>query len=229
MRRVTVKVCGLQAEEHIVAAAAAGVDYVGLVFAPSRRQVTPARAVQLVRSLEGMQERPQVAGVFVNESVQLVNALAADCGLDVVQLSGDESAAFCAMVASPVIRSIPVHESTTGSNALRMVRSIQSDCPGKQVFFLLDRGTGAVRGGTGESFDWSVASYVARHIPILVAGGLNSANVGPLIREVRPFGVDVSSGVERDGRKDVALVRAFVDAVRKAEEEIEDESSSCVA
>ncbi len=223
MRNVIIKVCGLQEEEHMIAAAAAGVDYVGLVFARSRRQVTPVQATRLVRSLEGTRGRPLVVGVFVNESSHTVNSLVEQCGLDMVQLSGGENAEFCATVATPIIRSIPVYKRTTGYEVMRKVNDIRSFDSVKEVFFLLDTGTATGHGGSGRSFDWRVAEYVSRYTPALVGGGLNSANVGQLVRTVRPLGVDVSSGVELDGRKNATLIHAFVHAVRKVQQELEDE------
>lgn len=220
MQRVMVKVCGLQEEEHVVAAAVGGSDYVGLVFAHSRRRVTPTQAMRLVRSLEGIPGRPLVVGVFVNESVHTVNALGEYCGLDLVQLSGDEDAEFCGQVVLPIIRTISVFPWTTGCDVVQQVNRFRERCPNPSLSFLLDTGAAAVRGGTGESFDWRVASHVQQHVPILVAGGVNGVNVAKLIRAVQPAGVDVSSGVERNRRKDAALIAAFVHEVRKTEQEI---------
>lgn len=225
MRRVMVKICGVQEEAHMIAAAEEGSDCVGLVFAQSRRRVTAAQAVRLVRCLEGMPKRPLVVGVFVNESVRAVNSLAGDCGLDLVQLSGDEDAEFCGRVSLPIIRSVSVCPWTTGLDVVQQVNRLRERCPNPSLSFLLDTGAAAVRGGSGESFDWRVASFVQQHVPVLVAGGVNGVNVARLIRAVQPAGVDVSSGVERDGKKDAALIAAFVNEVRKAEQEIENASN----
>ena len=219
MHRVKVKMCGLQEEEHMVAAAEAGADYVGLVFAPSRRQVTPERAERLRLALDCMPTRPVVVGVFVNESPQRVNAIADRCRLDVVQLNGDESGGYCARVMLPVIKAIRVFPATTTQDIEGRMRALQSVAAPQPVTFLLDTGNEGARGGTGQTFDWRVAREVSASHPVMVAGGLDASSVGRLVTEVRPYGVDVSSGVEEVGRKDSLLIRAFVDAVRKAEQE----------
>ncbi len=219
MQRVKVKICGLQEEVHVRAAAEAGADYVGLVFAPSRRRVTPRQAARLTSSLRDMPSRPVVVGVFVNETCQQVNAIVEQCGLDMVQLSGDEGADYCARVARPIIKTIRVFPGTTKSSLKRRIQEILQGQPLESVSFLLDTGGEEVYGGTGRTFDWCVAREVAVSHPVIVAGGLDPTSVGELLEEMHPYGVDVSSGVERDGRKDSTLIRAFVRAVRKVEQE----------
>ncbi|TFH34023.1 MAG: phosphoribosylanthranilate isomerase [Dehalococcoidia bacterium] len=222
MHRVKVKICGLQEEGHMAAAAEAGADYVGMVFAPSRRQVTPEKAERLRHTLDGLRTRPAVVGVFVNESPELVNSIAERCGLDLVQLSGDESSDYCTMIVRPIIRTIHVFPGTTRRDIKDQMGAFRRDGTLQSVSFLLDTGSRGMGGGTGQTFDWRVAREVAESYPVMVAGGLEPDNVGSLVAEVHPHGVDVSSGVERDGRKDSSLIRAFVDAVRRAEKEIED-------
>lgn len=224
MQRVKVKICGLQEEAHMLAAAAAGADYVGLVFAPSRRRVTPERAERLTEALRGLQSRPALVGVFVNESSDVVNAIAARCGLDLVQLSGDEGIDYCERMVRPVIKTVRVFPATTKRDIERQIAAVSRGGALQSVSFLLDTGAEA-RGGTGRTFDWRLAREVSAFCPVLVAGGLDSVIVGSLVAEVHPHGVDVSSGVERNGRKDPTLIRAFVDAVRKAEQEIDDEDN----
>ena len=222
MHRVNVKICGLQEEAHMAAAAEAGADYVGLVFAPSRRQVTPERAERLRRTLDGMRTRPSVVGVFVDESPELVNAIAERCGLDLVQLSGDEGCDYCSGIARPIIRTIPVFPGTTKRDIEDRMAAFSRAGTLRPISFLLDSGSRAMQGGTGRVFDWRVAQEVSESHPVIVAGGLDPDNVGSLVAEVHPYGVDVSSGVERGGGKDSSLIRAFVEAVRRAEKEIED-------
>jgi len=220
MHRVKVKICGLQEEEHVVAAAEAGADYVGLVFAPSRREVTPERAERLRLVLDGLRARPSVVGVFVDESPQRVNAVARLCRLDLVQLSGDESADYCAMMELPVIKAIRVFPGTTMQDIAKRMDALMGAATLQPVTFLLDTGSDAARGGTGQTFDWRIAREVSASHPVMVAGGLDTSSVGRLVCAIRPYGVDVSSGVERGGRKDSLLIRAFVDTVRKTEQEI---------
>jgi phosphoribosylanthranilate isomerase len=217
MPRVKVKICGLQEERHMRAAAEAGADYVGMVFAPSRRRVTPEQAEHLRKSLDEFETRPAVVGVFVNEAAAVVNALAARCRLDFVQLSGDEDSDYCERMTRPVIKSLRVYPATTTPDIERQMATISRGGVIQSISFLLDTGDVGLRGGTGRSFDWRVASEISALRPVMVAGGLDAVTVRSLVREVRPFGVDVSSGVERDGGKDATLIRAFVDAVREAE------------
>jgi len=215
-----VKVCGLQDEAHVLAAARADVDYVGIVFAASRRQVTPSQARRLVRSLDGLSKRPAVVGVFVNEAQQRVNAIAEQCGLDLVQLNGEEGCVYCAGITRPVIRTFRIFAETKTADLVRQIESYVRINEHRPVSFLLDTGVDGAHGGTGRTFDWRVAREASASYSVIVAGGLDAANVGQLVVQARPYGVDVSSGVERDGRKDPILIEAFVRAVRKAEKEI---------
>ncbi len=219
MCSVKIKICGLLEEAHLLAVADAGADYAGLVFAESRRQVTPERARELIRVLDAAAPRPQVVGVFVNAPLDFVNATGDLCRLDLVQLSGDESPEYCRRVERPIIRSVHMLPSTTVEDIEMFVTAQRTARPGLADIFLLDTGSKRLYGGTGRTFDWSIARLVAARHPVMVAGGLTPANVSRLVRDVHPSGVDVSSGVERDGRKDESLIRAFVDEARKAGQE----------
>lgn len=199
-----VKICGLQDEATALAAAAAGADFLGFVFAPSRRRVTPERArsaIAAVRSRAGALA-PRMVGVFVDECPLLVADVAAYCGLDYVQLCGDESPSYLRRLGVPVLLARPTRGEATLA-ALAPYRDLAT-------LFLLDASTPGARGGTGRLCDWATASLVARHFPVLLAGGLTPANVADAIAAVRPAGVDVSSGVETDGRKDPDKIAAFV-------------------
>jgi len=218
MRRLKVKICGLREEGHVIAAAEAGADYIGFVFAPSRRQVTQERARQLVQGLQGCAQHPQVVGIFANEPVSIVNEAADYCGLDAVQLSGNESAAYARLVERPVICTVHVQAGMTSSDIDKAICRAD-ELRDSSGLVLLDTGTHGTFGGTGLTFDWDIAREVSLHHQILVAGGLTPSNVGELISYVHPFGVDVSSGVEREGGKDTSLIQAFLKEVRKAEEE----------
>jgi phosphoribosylanthranilate isomerase len=226
MHRVKVKICGLQEEAHMIAAAEANADYVGMVFAPSRRRVTPERAECLRQTLNGMRTRPLVVGVFVNESSDVVNAIAERCRLDLVQLSGDEGCDYCAEMVRPVIRAIRVFPVTTKRDIDDEIAVFRHAVTPQPVRFLLDTGSLGMRGGTGQVFDWRVARQVSESYPVMVAGGLDVGNIGGLVAQVHPYAVDVSSGVELGGRKDSSLIQAFVDAVRKAEKEIQNADES---
>ena len=224
MQSLRVKICGLREEEHVVAAAEAGVDYIGLVFAPSKRQVTQERARDLVNGLQRCSHRPQVVGVFVNEPTSVVNQAADFCGLDAVQLSGYEDATYARLIERPVICTVHVAASMTADDVDEAIcRS--DDLRESSGLVLLDTGIRDAYGGTGLTFDWDIARDVSMKHQVLIAGGLTPQNVGQLVSYVRPFGVDVSSGVELDGRKDTSLIQAFVREARKAEQENNDADS----
>jgi indole-3-glycerol phosphate synthase/phosphoribosylanthranilate isomerase len=233
-----VKICGLKTAEQVHAVVQQGADAFGLVFAPSRRQVTPdhARAlVGVVRSDFGSEKpaqvgfvaereraplragftasaRPRALGVFVNEPVERLAEIAAAVGLDAVQLSGDESPETCAMVAEitglPVLRALrlrsvdelPLLDELALAGAILML-----DTP-------VDDGS---YGGTGHTGDWRLAAEAARQWPIILAGGLTPDNLAEAVAVVAPRGVDVSSGVESDGVKDIAKITRFLRVARE--------------
>jgi phosphoribosylanthranilate isomerase len=212
-----VKICGSSEIEHVLVAGQAGADFIGLVFAPSRRRVTPEKARQLVRVVRGLATRPTVVGVFVNRPAEEIKRIADYCPLDWIQLSGDESWAYCLNIDKPIIKVIRVSSATTAKEVSANIDSGYRVLAKREFVCLLDAEVGGVYGGTGQTFDWKLAKSVSARFPVMVAGGLNPTNVEQLVREVRPWGVDVSSGVETDGRKDPAKIRAFIAAVRKVE------------
>jgi phosphoribosylanthranilate isomerase len=235
-----VKICGMREPSHAVAAADAGADFIGVIFAASRRQVTveqaqtiaralgsppaaaeppPAEMLRDVRwfrqwaqSIEDLlgRKRPLVVGVFADADPETMNAIAQSCGLDLVQLSGHEAWGTCLGVVRPVIKAIRVRASASARSILGTMR------PGTAALCLLDSDVEGVLGGSGRTFDWEVARGVAAKRPIILAGGLTPENVGEAVRLVKPWAVDVSSGVETHGVKDVAKIRAFIAAAREA-------------
>ena len=220
-----VKICGLKTAEHARAVVELGADAFGLVFAPSRRQITPDHARTLVEAArsalipplpQGERVRgrgPLAIGVFVNEPVEHIATVAATVGLDAVQLSGDESPETCATVAEatglPVLRALrlrsaddlPLLDEYTLARAILML-----DTP---------RGDGSY-GGTGQAGDWRLAAEAARRWPIILAGGLTPDNLADALAAVAPRGVDVSSGIETNGAKDIEKIAAFLRVARTA-------------
>jgi phosphoribosylanthranilate isomerase len=219
---VAVKICGITLPELALSAAEAGAEMVGMVFAPSRRQVSVETAKQIRRVLAEREyatgERPLVVGVFVNELPHDVARIAREIGLDIVQLSGDESAEDAARCAEryPVIKAFRFSSVHSMDSALETMGRYTSPDHGCRVRPLLDAHTPGSYGGTGHLADRPLAAALAAHYPIILAGGLTPGNVEQAIAGVRPLGVDVSSGVERDHRKDPQLMRDFVAAVRAA-------------
>ena len=215
-----IKICGLRRPDDAIVAAQAGADYLGLVFVPGRRRRLDAdQAFKIVSHLRsGLQSPPTVVGLFADQPQEEVNRLASHCGLDMVQLCGDEPLEYCKGVQVPVIKVLHVPES--GDRAA-MVDSLARDIEfqtGEGHLVTLDRKVDGLQGGTGQSFDWEVArDLAATGNSFLLAGGLDPENVGRAVRAVRPWGVDVSSGVETEGDKDPDKMVAFAQAVRAAE------------
>lgn len=212
-----VKICGLSDTGHALAAGQAGADFLGLVFAPSRRQVSPLEALPLVEAVHSLRPCPSVVGVFVNAAAEEVNRTADYCQLDWVQLSGDETWDYCRDIERPLIKVVRV---STTSQSREIITDIDRGYRLRlkhDFVCLLDSQVRGAYGGTGQAFNWRLAREVAARFPVVVAGGLTPANVGRLVAEVLPWGVDVSTGVETHGRKDASKIRAFIEVVRKAE------------
>ena len=203
--RTRIKVCGMTRLEDALDAIDAGVDAVGFNFwSGSKRHVDVARAKQIAAALPSGVLR---VGVFVRASPDEVRATVAEVGLGAVQLHGDEDPADYAEAGVPLWQVLRIESALPGSVSAHAAE------------VLLDaRAEGF--GGSGQSFDWSLARGARRYgLPFWLAGGLTPVNVGEAVRRAEPPGVDVASGVEsRPGMKDPALVRAFVAAVRAVEE-----------
>ena len=190
-----------------MAAVAAGADAIGVIFAPSPRQVTVEQAAAALTDVPPLVAR---VGVFVDATPEEVDAAIDACGLTAVQFSGSETPAVCGAVGRPVIKALRVG-TDFGSQALEPYR-------GYAAALLLDTYVTGKAGGTSETFDWDSAGELPGWASIFVAGGLDPSNVGACITALRPFAVDVSSGVEvRPGVKDHDKVFAFCAAVRAAD------------
>lgn len=215
-----VKICGISRIEDAQAVVRAGADFIGLVFALSPRQVSPEKARRIVETLEGTRSRPQVVGVFVNTPASEINRLADFCGLDLVQLSGDESWEYCRDIDRPIIKVVHVSGHGGAEPVLEEIFRGESVLGSDGFICLLDTGVKGSYGGTGKKFDWALAGEVGRRRPVIIAGGLDAENVGEAIKIAMPWGVDVSSGVETGGNKDITRIEAFVRAVRRADGEV---------
>lgn len=206
MLRTRVKICGLTSVEEALQAVALGADAIGLVFyAKSSRAITLEQARAIRAALPAF---VCAVGLFVNPSADEVRATLAQVPLDCLQFHGDEDAGFCASFGRPYMKAIRVKP---GLDVDKEIQKYPDSCA-----ILLDSYSATSAGGTGEVFDWSVAqrSVELSALPIVLAGGLSSANVAEAIKVVRPYAVDVSSGVESaPGRKSEQRMKALFNEV----------------
>jgi len=202
--RTKVKICGTTSLKDALLAIESGADAVGFIFyKESPRNISQKDVKDIVVQLPPFIE---TVGVFVNETSDKVNRIAEQCRLTAVQLHGDESPAFCRRIKRRVIKAVRVKdaESLKGMSGY--------DVSG----YLLDAFNEESRGGTGKIFDWNLALRAKKQGPVIIAGGLNPFNVYTAIHRVKPYGVDVCSGVEKSpGIKDPEKVGEFIKAVRK--------------
>ena len=214
---IKIKICGLSDIEPALVAAEAGADFLGIIFASSRRQVSQERALSIVEAVHSLESRPAVVGVFVNLAASEVNQIANRCRLDRVQLSGDETWDYCWEIEKPVLKVIHVSSQQKTDEIITDIEAGSRLLPKGDLICLLDSHIGDAYGGTGQIFNWQLANEVSAKCRVMVAGGLTPDNVGQLVRKVQPWGVDVSSGVETGEKKDPAKIRAFIETVRNAE------------
>ena len=202
------KICGVLSPEIAQAAADAGADAVGLIFAESRRRVTVAQAAQIVSALPPF---VSAVGVFVDASADEVLSLAHGVPLDAVQLHGEEPPEMIEILRAQgvrVLKAVKVGESVDVAE-LERYRAVSA--------LMLDTKVDGLAGGSGRPFVWNLARGLSEQFPLILSGGLTPENVVPALDIVRPFGVDVSSGVETDGQKDPEKIRKFIEQVRRWE------------
>jgi phosphoribosylanthranilate isomerase len=207
-----IKICGITEVFHARAALEAGVDLIGVVFAPSHRQVTPEKAHEIASAIK--EHKLPVVGVFVNTPAEIVNKVASFCGLDRVQLSGNETWDYCQQIEKPIIKAIRVSPKWSPERLLKHLEKGHQLLGRKSILYLIDTLVENQYGGTGQAFDWGIAQEAAVRFPLIIAGGLHAGNVGQVVAKLKPWGVDVSSGVETDGVKSIEKIRAFIQAVR---------------
>ncbi|MFB5675571.1 phosphoribosylanthranilate isomerase [Paenibacillus terreus] len=223
MPETAVKICGLQSVEVLKSMVHLNIDYIGFVFAESKRRIDPEQAAELMQVLGEWKSdrRPRSVGVFVNPDIDQLQGIMDVAPLDVIQLHGQENPAFCASVkerfGTPVIKALPVQggadDAAAGAERL-------DPYGGFVDAFLLDTYDPRYGGGSGRTFAWeAIPAYHERAgmhgIPLFIAGGLTPDNAGELVSTFGPEGLDVSSGVETDGVKDIAKITAFVERVKR--------------
>ncbi len=210
-----VKICGITEVSHARAAIEAGADLIGVVLAPSPRQVTYDKAREIAAAVKKY-NLPAV-GVFVNMPANTVNTVASSCQLDWVQLSGDETWEYCQQMEKPLIKAIHISPEWDEQKLLARLESGQKELGSRSPIYLLDTWLEQKYGGTGQAFAWEIARRAVAEYSVIIAGGLNPENAGQVVASLKPWGVDVSSGVESQGVKDVEKIKAFVQAVRSAQ------------
>jgi len=212
--RTKLKICGITDLADARYLAGEGVDYLGFVqHEDSPRYVVPSLVSDMLEWLYG----PESVGVFVNKSAEEVNQIAATAGFDYVQLHGEESPETCRAVERPIIKAIRVRHDASSDQ----LRAIMERYDGLVEHFLLDTHNSSVWGGTGESFNWRLARELSTDYSIFLAGGIDADNIERAVKTMRPFAIDLSSGVESaPGVKSFEKVDAFLDAFRSVNKEL---------
>ncbi|MFN2118602.1 MAG: phosphoribosylanthranilate isomerase [Candidatus Promineifilaceae bacterium] len=218
---VKVKICGITNLQDALVAVEAGADYLGFIlFPPSKRSIPVGTLKTLVNQLRQQPYCPMLVGVFVNETLPTMAQILEDCRLDLAQLSGEE---VPSMVADR--QSILYGRAYKGIQpASQTEAEVEAEWyavpnrPDHLPSLLVDTFHPTLRGGTGETGDWSVSALLAQQYPgLMLAGGLSAENVAEAVRRVRPFAVDVASGVESEpGKKDHDQVRSFIERAKDA-------------
>jgi len=204
MKKVKIKICGLTRPEDVIFLSNLSVDFAGFIFVPGTpRFVEPEKAAELIRLLP---DRIQPVGVFLDEEPDIVRETVEICGLKILQFHGDETSEYCEQFHRPYFKVIRVDGRLDGKIS-------GGYCPRA---FLLDTFVKGAAGGTGKTFDWTVARRVVESgLSVILAGGLNPDNISRAVGEVQPWGVDVSSGVEvSPGVKDREKVKRFLEGVK---------------
>jgi phosphoribosylanthranilate isomerase len=206
MNNVEVKICGITNYEDASIAGELGAGALGFIFADSPRQITPQKARDIIRAIPPF---VKTVGVFVNEGPTTIKEIIHYCGLDLVQLHGDESPDLCCELMPYTIKTLRIKDEAS----LRSSRIYH----GKVRALLLDTYSKNKAGGTGKTFDWQLAIKIKKlGIPIILAGGLGPSNIDGAISTVRPYAVDVNSGVEqRPGKKSHTLMKDLMEKMRR--------------
>ena len=206
MNKVKVKICGITNYEDAAIAVEVGATALGFIFADSPRQITPQKARDIIHAIPPF---VKTVGVFVNEGPAAIKEMIHYCGLDLVQLHGDESPDLCCELMPYTIKALRIKD----ESSLRTSRIYL----GKVRALLLDTYSKDKAGGTGRTFDWQLAIKIKKlGIPIILAGGLGPSNIDGAVSTVRPYAVDVNSGVEkRPGKKSRTLMKDLMEKMRR--------------
>ena len=203
---VKVKICGITNHEDASEAVRLGADAVGFIFAPSPRQIVPELAREIISVLPPFVE---TVGVFVNEELSAIRGRVAYCGLDIVQLHGDETPEFCRELMPRSLKVFRIKD----TSSLSQIGAYK----GLVKALLLDTYQEGLKGGTGKTFDWGLAIEAGKFgMPVILSGGLGPSNIETAISTVKPYAVDVGSTIEaRPGKKDHGLMRELMGKINK--------------
>jgi phosphoribosylanthranilate isomerase len=197
--RTKLKICGITNEKDAIMVSNLGADAIGFVFAESKRKITPRKAKEIIEKLPPF---ITTVGVFMNAEADEVNKIAEYAALDAVQLHGNESPEYCNKMNRKVVKGILVSKNDSKESILKKMQNYSV------AAYILDPGT-----GSGQTFNWDIVYGIEK--PIIIAGGLSPENVKYVIKKLHPYGVDVSSGVEKSqGKKDMEKVKKFIAEVR---------------
>ena len=201
-----VKICGITNHEDALAAAELSAGALGFIFARSQRQITPEKARDIITEIPLF---IKTVGVFVDEGHDKIKEIIRYCGLDLIQLHGDESPDVCRDLLPYTIKAFRVED----KSGLSMVRPYQ----GRVRALLLDTYSEEVRGGTGKTFDWNLAvTWKDPGVPVILSGGLGPSNIESAVSSVKPYSVDVNSGIEEyPGKKDHVLMKELMDKIKR--------------
>ena len=219
------KICGVRDVDSALAAAEAGADFLGFNFVHGvRRQLTFEQGRSIISRVAGElgDDRPGLVGLFADQEIDEVNEIIASCGLEYAQLCGSEEPDYWDQVRANIIKQVRVKPLASEQETVDATLVRVKDVVSRGNIALLDSYKKGFLGGTGHTFDWSIAAQVAQEYDVVLAGGLAPDNVARAIRQVNPWMVDVSTGVETDGVKDPTRIRAFAEAVRSASSEAVD-------
>jgi len=211
MMSCKIKICGITSLADARFCAGKGADYLGFIqHHLSPRYIESHHAREIIEWIHG----PETIGVFVNVDAETVNRNSETAGFDIVQLHGDESPAYCRRITRPVFKALSIQPKDTARSLSRILIAYENCVDA----FLLDTWHPQLSGGTGTSFDWSVAQSLSMDFRIILAGGLHPTNVHEAIQTVSPWGVDVSSGVEDSpGIKNFDLINQFFESTQKGD------------
>ena len=202
---IRIKICGITNVEDALLATEMGADALGFVFSKSSRRIDADQAQEIISQLPPF---ISLTGVFVNESVEIVKHVARKCGLNILQFHGDEDLEYLEHFHRKIVKGFSI-KTEKDLEPIPLYKEVHA--------FLLDTKVDGKSGGTGKTFDWNLAIKAKQYGRIILAGGLTSENVVDAIKQVQPYAVDVSSGIESaPGKKDPEKMKAFIQAIRQA-------------